>query len=384
MRLQHAPPLLSWSKTIKAAMTTRTTITGELSETASSTIRPFEWLTSPVSLSSLIQEHVLGNRYPPRDGTSCSDDAEACPPPLLKALHVGCGSSTVGEYLVHKMNFSKVVNLDCDHETMQRMQARWIDISRWHSPSRESSQMEFLTLDFTKEQIPDEYTHSFDLVLDKSTLDCTLCSDTATASLLVECYRTMRPDGGVYLVISFHELDLLLPLLRDLPGAQWKVECTTMDRQVEEIRGGSDSVGATAESTTMPSATASHNQKPLNVLIARRFTSPDGDPNDGTSSELDFDEVYNHVHRVNDQWFQEQQPLLTERRIDELKRAFGTADKDYALGEAFPLLFTEAEREHLTFDHFLEDWEAFVNEKGNTSKTTMNFETATEFLKEMQ
>ena len=93
--------------------------------------------------------------------------------------------------------------------------------------------MEFLTLDFTKESLPEHYNNSFDLVLDKSTLDCTLCSDIATASLLLEVYRTLKEDGGVYIVVSFHELDLLLPLLRDLPGALWDVECTTMERQVE-------------------------------------------------------------------------------------------------------------------------------------------------------
>jgi len=36
-----------------------------------------------------------------------------------------------------------------------------------------------------------------------------------------------------------------------------------------------------------------------------------------------------------------------------------TTSKLLSLEEAYEVIFTQAEREHLTFEHFLEDWEAF-------------------------
>ncbi|KAG7349091.1 methyltransferase domain containing protein [Nitzschia inconspicua] len=385
-------------------MSARTSDNDEHHISPQQTIQPFEWLTSPSSLLTLLQEHVLRQQHTDENITLAQQQRP------LQALHVGCGSSTVGEFLVQSVGFSKVINVDCDHDTMQRMEDRWnqrslsiISSSDATDACLMSSRMEFLTLDFTKEHLPDKYIDSFDLVLDKSTLDCTLCSDTATAALLVECYRTLRSDGGVYMVISFHELDLLLPLLQNLPGAQWTVTHTTMERQVEQFPMTSDPSrrGSTVKAQeSFPSSEPSHNnnhnsKKSLNVLIARRSCVLDGYGNNIATSTLDFDAVYSHVHRVNDRWFQEQQPLLTKLRIHELKEAFekisdiesnnSTDGGGVSLEEAFPILFTEAEREHLTFDHFLEDWEAFVQtHEGLGDGKTLTLETAIAFLTEMQ
>jgi hypothetical protein len=384
-------------------------------------IQPFEWLTSPVSLAMLIKEHVLLDVNENNGNQIGSGSSPTC----LRALHVGCGSSTVGEFLVQRMGFFNVVNVDRDKETMKRMQERWLDIATEKDCAVTSSQslvskMDFRIMDFTKESLPGEYTNSFDLVLDKSTLDCTLCSDTSTAALLVQVYQTLKVTGGVYMVISFHEVGLLLPLLRDLPGAQWTVEHTTMDRQIEPISVSQDRAWTQQHrqdvscmfEPTLSSSSVRHNSKPLNVMIARR-TVPQHITNDDVvhcddliaNSRLDFEAVYEHVHRVNDQWFRVQQPLLTGKRKLELKEVFlGVAvndgyarnvdlnplkSKHISLENAFYLLFTDAEREHLTFDHFLEDWEAFVEKKGNANANdyvarTMTYEMAMDFLTEMQ
>jgi hypothetical protein len=386
-------------------------------------IQPFEWLTSPTSLSRLIKQHVL------LDVNQKNGNASTC----LQAMHVGCGSSTAGEFLVQVLGFSKVVNVDRDEETMQLMQARWLTISSNNDAATTShslvSRMEFQILDFTKESLPSKYSNAFDLVLDKSTLDCTLCSDAATAALLTQVYQTLKVNGGVYLVISFHDVNLLLPLLRDLPGAQWTVEHTTMDRQVEQISVPQKHVSTrqqrqdpsyifetTSSSSSSIPSTGSHNSKPLNVMIARRFL-PKLQTNNGdddhrnhviANSTIDFKAVKEHVHRVNDQWFRVHQPLLTSKRKQELKEAFwrvavndddernlgpnSTESKDIPLDKAFYILFTEAEREHLTFEHFLEDWEAFVQSKNlsgnahpnNLTTRSMTYETAILFLTEMQ
>jgi hypothetical protein len=400
-------------------------------------IQPFEWLTSPDSLATLIKEHVFFEVNKKNDNQG--DSSSSAPAHNFRqALHVGCGSSTAGEFLVQSMGFSKVVNVDRDYEAMKLMQERWLaiaadDVDKDGATTSQSlvSKIEFRIMDFTKESLPSNYINSFDLVLDKSTLDCTLCSDTATAALLVQVYQTLKVNGGVYLVISFHDVDLLLPLLRDLPGAQWTVEHTTMDRQVEQLsvtekcvstqlqRQGASSVVDTT--TSSPSSPSHHYPKPLNVMIARR-SFQQNEINDDVvhrdnviaNSTLEFEAVYEHVHRVNDQWFRVQQPLLTPKRIQELKEAFRggarndddddddddernvdinpTKSQDIPLEKAFCILFTDAERELLTFDHFLEDWEAFVEKKGLSGNTyanehrtrTMTYETAVDFLTEMQ
>jgi hypothetical protein len=125
----------------------------------------------------------------------------------MQALHVGCESSTVGEFLVQEMGFGKVVNVDRDEETMGQMEERWRDIVAQQKKdglaTLQLSKMEFVTMDFTKEHLPAKYKNTFDLVLDKGTLDCILCSDIATSSMLLQIYCTLKEAGGVYMVFSF-------------------------------------------------------------------------------------------------------------------------------------------------------------------------------------
>ena len=360
-----------------------------MSTTEKSKIQPFEWLTSPESIGRFVREHVLDG-----DDHACNDGSERKKP---TAMHIGCGSSTVGEYLVQELGFSKVVNVDRDRETLEGMAERWSEMTNDDSSNnaeekkdesieqkgsllltpgdystnndKNDKSMEFWCLDYTSETLPKLYADSFDLVVDKSTLDCTLCSDcSATAAFLSEIYRTLSSNHGVYLVISFHEIDLILPLLRDLPGAHWTVSHTTMERQVENLnlnkhshaietpKSVSIELDSENDTESIPS-----NRKPLNVLIARKL------PTCETGGEqIVFEDVVNHVQEVNDRWFQDEQPLLTNERIEDLKAAFfGNDDhsKRMELEDAYGVMFTDAEREHLTYEHFLEDWEAFCQEE---------------------
>jgi hypothetical protein len=438
-----------------------------MSTTKSSKFQPFEWLTSPESIGGFVRDHVLES--------SSSSSSE---PP--RAMHIGCGSSTVGEYLVRELGFAKVVNVDRDHETMERMAERWSEMTNngndcpntttttatigktegekteepmilfpttmplpnEESPSsllsrnyqHQQNPMEFWCLDYTSETLPENYADSFDLVVDKSTLDCTLCSDcSATASFLMEIYRTLKVNGGVYLVISFHELDLILPLLEDLPGAQWTVSHTTMERQVECLVANASGRSTTTagpkknnNSTSEQKKQATGNEssrKPLNVLIARRrwpVCETDGGSTAGGESlpppALVFEKIVEHVQTVNDRWFQDEQPLLTETRIEDLRKAFFSPEepnnnnnnneqekeggksnfnsKRLSLEEAYEIVFTDAEREHLTYEHFLEDWEAFCKEgekleepdtvRETNGKAIMTYDLALNFLRANQ
>ena len=374
-----------------------------MSTNEKSKIQPFEWLTSPESIGRFVREHVLNG-----EGHASNDACERKEP---TAMHIGCGSSTVGEYLVRELGFRKVVNVDRDREILEGMAERWSEMSNAESSrnaeekkdeaiegkgsllltpdnysidngEREKS-MEFWCLDYTSQTLPECYSDSFDLVVDKSTLDCTLCSDcSATAAFLSEIYRTLSSSYGVYLVISFHELDLILPLLRDLPGAHWDISHTTMERQVECLDANKNSY-ATETSNPLPiekdpdndTETIPSNRKPLNVLIARKLPICETEMGvEGSTSppKLVFEDVVKHVQEVNDRWFQDEQPLLTNERIEDLKAAFFGNEghsKRMPLEDAYCAMFTDAEREHLTYEHFLEDWEAFCQEGQEQDKS---------------
>lgn len=339
-------------------------------------IRPFEWLTNASSLKPLFDEHNL------------TTDESSLP---KRALHVGCGSSTVGEYLVEELGYDLVVNIDKDGPTLQQMK------SRWQQKYPGDERLKFCRVDLVEDQIPYPSGY-FDVAIDKSTLDCTLCSDEATAALLCHVYASLNAENGVYIVISFHHVDLLLPLLRDCPGADWLVSHRVMKRQVEDVLGNSiagriecksalpqpdDHVPESSRHDESAWVTGSFQpteryRTNVNVIICERTG---GELN---SNILDRELVRQHIHETNDTWFQSHNPMLTRTRQDELQNAFDNRLLD--LKDCYNVLFTDAEREHLTFEHFLQDWDAFRESRKASfeSDCRMSFETAVAFLEEMQ
>jgi hypothetical protein len=97
---------------------------------------------------------------------------------------------------------------------------------------------------------------------------------------------------------------------------------------------------------------------------------------------LDTEAVHSHIYETNKRWFQSLDPLVTPSRKDDLIIKFGPGAK--TIQEAYLLLFNEEEREHLDFEFFMEDWNAFLESRPTIEATTMNLETAIEFLEEMQ
>ena len=398
---------------------------------ASSKVTPFEWLTSPSSLDHVILSalNVDGSdRHEDKQGTTV--DISLQPQPR-RVLHVGSGSSTLGEHLLldPRFNISHVVNIDRDKETNDRMKQRWdqlcsdkdanLGLGFEISLMAQKKRLDFVTIDFESIAIaggpnespdtsevsfdyPDGY---FDLVIDKSTLDCTLCSEYATATLLALTHRLLRPDGGVYLVISFHHMDLLKPILEECPGVDWKISHCLIERQVEDlIAPRQPDTGPTRdEPKHQSSASASdwntHDassegyRRFVNVLQCRRYSQL-SDP-EGKSHRLDLELVNRHVHAVNDQWYQTHNPMLTNDRRERISKEFYFADlngiqvkRQRSLEDCYNILFTDAEREHLTYDLFLEDWEAFLDTENDSTllqpHDCMSLDTAFKFLEAMQ
>eukprot|EP00978_Attheya_sp_CCMP212_P018392 scaffold50283_cov39-Attheya_sp.AAC.2 len=372
---------------------------------------PFEWLTNFASVSHLMPH----NPHPRRD-----DENED----LWKALHVGCGTSTLGEQLISELGYDRVVNVDCNEESLDFLRQR-----QSSQTTTTAGNQTFVTMDFCQrgENQNDAGavgTGSFDLVVDKSTLDCALCSEHAATGLLFHSYRALRPNGGVYLLISFNHVDFIQPLLEGLPGAHWTTEHHIIRRQLDhhEVNAPTTtehnvihpsekvttttatSTGATTNSQKEASTSAwssgsfepdAEYGRTVNVFVCRRH-------DDESGCELDWDAVRDHVFRTNDSWFKEHNPILTHVRRQDLRQLFTAAlletegivknasdpfsdDAVLSLEKCYTILFTEAEKEQLSFDFFLEDWNEFYKTSGeDKSAHGMTFDTAVQFLNEMQ
>ena len=81
--------------------------------------------------------------------------------------------------------------------------------------------------------------------------------------------------------------------------------------------------------------------------------------------------------------------MLTSKRRETIQEEFNEHCNEtglYELDVAYRILFTREEREHLTYDLFLEDWDAWLSDKNNqgSSKDKMTVEIALNFLEKMQ
>ncbi len=351
-------------------------------------VRPFEFLTSAESLHPFLEKALHG---------------DAQEPSSKRVLHVGCGNSTVGEYLIRTFRVQTVLNIDRDKELLNQLRRRWERQCATSDPSsgpRCDDNMAFQCVDFCKEQV-DAENGSFDLVVDKSTLDCTLCSDRSSAALLVEMYRLLGPNG-VYLVVSFHNKELMLPLLRDLPGADWRVDHFVMLRQMEDLCPAAQNMSTdhfhqpmdsipshpSSEETCQPSPVWSTGtfqpdeqyHKSVNVFLCRKQSS---NHQMLPSSRLDPEAIYEHIHRITDAWYQVHDPILTPQRRSQIEHDFA-GRQHVSLSEAYKILFTPEEREQLDYELFLEDWEAFQQSHPGLPNHILSLTTAFDFIEEMQ
>ena len=368
-----------------------------------SLLTPFEWVTNFSSLSKILDPSNLFNHD--HDG---------------KVLHVGCGSSTLGELILKTWKeYRHIVNIDIDIAVLEGMK------KRYSNRCLESKACDWFYLDFSARedhdsdqrlqedmeakglsdsiQAFDPSCGPFDLVVDKSTLDCALCSDDATSGLICLAHDSLTWQG-VYICVTFHHKDFIMPLLRDCPGVDWSVECIPIKREVDDLKALNDgtSWGVNQEKEDMEHemlrdqsawidgifSPDSKYGRSCNVMVCRRVNTN----NDGV---LDRDAVRRHVHDTNDMWFQNENPMVTHMRKDDLKILFDEqikillpqADSTATvlpLKECYDIMFTEAEKEHYSYDYFLEDWKVFCKENSSICVDGMGFFTAVDFLAAMQ
>ena len=218
--------------------------------------------------------------------------------------------------------------------------------------------------------------------------------------------------GGVYALVTFHPVEFIHQLLAELPGANWQIEYEVIRRkadivdtidalEVEEVVANNSHWEDDAEEIChlppVSSAWASGSfnpdesyRKTITVFTCRRSYK------DNQSYTLDRQAVREHIESICDQWYQTTSPMVTEERETKLRFDFESAAASQVKGAdsstpvsldlktCYELLFTADEKQVLTYDYFIEDWEAYCKNMNRVDRCSMTIDTALDFLKEMQ
>lgn len=444
---------------------------GQIDQIPEASNSPFEWLTNFQSLRHLLLPSSIVFASPPPSVGNASSERSL----KLNSLHVGCGTSTVAESLLclreknihdrYCLQYGYVVNVDVDQDALSVMQRRWRQRQLQTQKLDDMTigtigTMEWKYLDFkceescrsaldpvyrdllqaTSANAQNDLGGGFDLVLDKSTLDCLLCSETdVVAGFLCEVYRALRAPtfdsnesdatesnevssgevglmqgwwGGVYVLVTFHPIEFIHQLLAELPGANWQIEYEVIRRKAdivdtidalevdEVVANNSHSEDDAEEICHLPPvssawASGSFNpdesyRKTITVFTCRRSYK------DNQSYTLDRQAVREHIESICDQWYQTTSPMVTEERETKLRFDFESAAASQVKGAdsstpvsldlktCYELLFTADEKQVLTYDYFIEDWEAYCKNMNRVDRRSMTIDTALDFLKEMQ
>jgi len=478
---------------------------------------PFEWLTNFNTLASMLDPQYL---FPPRihhqpHVSSSSTLYDSHKSSNLYVLHIGAGTSTVGEDLLetYPTYYSLAINVDKDRSALMGMKQRYQKLKNvqvslsdtaspymttaapgvsWHyfdfrtplktiqyyNPSTNISYMFHsplqqilyntiyteLAKEDNKKPMNHSYTDSiesfstesvkqchtmihaddsalstltsldtsprmdkdfhsnvyYDLIVDKGTLDCALTQESeeegeeevyhdSVTHLLCHVHAALRPppskpcdqssatghycnyQGGVYVCISLHPKDFLLPLLQNLPKVDWYVEYHSLDDGINE----------------------SHNNKNYNhkatapsVFICRKvcyrcnmlWTQREGI---ATRTVLDFQQVQSYVTQFIHQYFTQIHPTITCEREDMIRESFHHYDSCHPndlrhqsmnptmegrvpVDIGYTFLLTDEERECILLDEFINLWTKYCKTYGIIHVTSMSIDEALTFIKTLQ
>merc|ERR1712178_225131 len=153
--------------------------------------------------------------------------------PTHKVLMVGAGNSRLSQELYDHAQVKNITNIDISEVCINRMK----------TDHEDKQEMQWQKMDVTKLEFADG---TFDVVLDKGTMDSVLCGEGSTkhcAKMMSEISRVLKP-GGTYIVISYGQPDYRLNYF-DKPEYNWNI--------------------LPAQSVPKPTVTASEDQDPANV-----------------------------------------------------------------------------------------------------------------------
>jgi len=261
-----------------------------------------------------------------------------------RVLVAGCGTSRLSADL-HMAGYPNVCSVDYDAGCVAHLEAEF--------GHREG--MTFVVADMSKPQDEPQQilaNASYEMIVDKGTIDALLCVDSGCAGMLCEAHR-MLVVGGVYVVVSFHSPELLAVLLT--PSAL-SFEVTAVERISTD--GGKHITIARLVKRGGPE---------------RRVPGEAGD----APAEA-YQEVMRGCQAVMDHWFLTQHKLLTYDRRAALQGAWGGgAPKE--LARVYDILFSTNEKREYSHALFLED----VSEFKTREDGKMTLEEALRFMDEM-
>jgi ubiquinone/menaquinone biosynthesis C-methylase UbiE len=107
-------------------------------------------------------------------------------------LNIGCGNSRLSEEM-YDDGYQNITNIDISQVVINQMIEK---------TKEKYSNLKFKKMDVRELELPNE---SFDIVIDKGTLDAILCGDNAAQNaelMLKEVYRVLAPTG-IYICITY-------------------------------------------------------------------------------------------------------------------------------------------------------------------------------------
>ena len=154
----------------------------------------FDWVDTFEQVKPIFDQHILAplfHQHAQAQGEGESSSVEDFLP-TLKILNVGCGNSILPEEL-YDLGYRQVYSFDISAPCIETMATR----NRESRPELLWHVMSCTSLDYDSDM--------FDVVIDKSTIDCLVCGKRAyqkTAQTMKECQRVLKP-GGFFMSISF-------------------------------------------------------------------------------------------------------------------------------------------------------------------------------------
>ena len=115
---------------------------------------------------------------------------------------LGCGSAAFSADM-YDDGFVNIKNIDLSSVVIQKMAAM-------HAKAR--PEMTWQVMDVQNLEFDDE---TFDVVFDKSTMDCIFCCDKSNemiAEMMKEAWRVLKP-GGIFLSLSLHDAKKVVPFV---------------------------------------------------------------------------------------------------------------------------------------------------------------------------
>ena len=163
---------------------------------------PFEWYQKYTALKPVLSK-ILSNYQSP------------------KMLILGCGNSRLSEEMYND-GHKHITNVDFSDVCINQMQERYSDYEGMRYLCMNVCNLEF-------------ENGSFDVIIDKGTLDSVLCGESATEGIhkaLKEVTRVLKSDG-VFVCVSYGIPEYRLPYFENTDG-RWSVEIQKIKKPLSE------------------------------------------------------------------------------------------------------------------------------------------------------